>query len=147
MGRLFLPPPGKEKGWREPASPLPQSTRECLPPALRGRTLVLINHLCPYFSRQLTAEERESCGRAFAATIRLFERAGVHATEVGRDLPQCCYSDKVHPTVEGGRRLAEEVVPHIRALAQQLGYLDRPNVGAGTQASGPSGLAARKQQR
>jgi hypothetical protein len=124
-GQLFSPPPGREKGWREPASPLPQTTRECLPPSLRGRTLLFINHYCPYYYRELTAGEREGYALAFATTARLFERAGVHAREVGRDLPQNCYCDATHLTAEGGRRLAEEMAPHIRALAQQLGYLDR----------------------
>jgi hypothetical protein len=122
LASQFFPPAGQEKGWREPASPLPQSVRECLPSCLRGRTLVLLNHHCPYYLQGLTAEECEGYHLAFAATARMFVRAGVRAAEVGRDIPQRCYCDQVHPTVEGGRRLAEEVAPLIREMAEQLGY-------------------------
>ena len=122
LGPQFFPPRGKERGWREPASPLPRSVRECLPPCLRGRTLVLLNHHPPYYLRELTAEDRQGYYRAFEATCRVFARAGVRAREVGRNLPQRCYADHIHPTVEGGRRLAEEVAPLIRDLADQLGY-------------------------
>ena len=121
----FLPPPGKEAGWREPASPLPRTLRECLPLCLRGRTLMLLNHYCPYYLRGLSPDERRNYYRAFEATSRVFARAGVRAREVGRNIPQQCYYDSAHLTVEGGRRLAEEVAPLIEDMAERLGYRPR----------------------
>jgi hypothetical protein len=120
--RLFFPPPGKEGDWREPDSPLPESVRECLPPELRRRTLVLLNHHCPHYLSQLTAEEKEVYSRSFAVMVRLFARVGVRAFEVSKDLPAEYFTDSLHLTAAGGQRLAEEVAPKVRELAEQLGY-------------------------
>ena len=120
--RFFVPPAGAPGG-REPASPLPGNVRECLPPALRGRTLMLVTRLCPYFEQLLTPEERHDYHRAFRLTVGQYARAGVRAAEVGRGLSPRHYSDHVHLTAAGGRLLAEEVAPLIRAFAGQLGYL------------------------
>ena len=122
LTRQFLPPSGHDASWREPHSPLPGTVGNCLSPCLRGRTLVLLNRLCPLYLGPLTADEREVYARSFEVLVRLFGRAGVRAVEVSRDLPARCFSDSVHLTPEGGRRLAEEVAPLIRELADQLGY-------------------------
>ena len=136
--RLFLPPPltptplpsrgerGRGEGpadWREPNSPLPTSVREALSPALRGRTLVLLGHHCPYYLHRLTAEERELYAQSFGVTARLFARGGVRAAAVGQHLAAEYYSDHIHLTAAGGKLMAEEVAPMVRALARELGYL------------------------
>jgi hypothetical protein len=120
--RRFFPPPGAGGDWREPDSPLPESVRACLPPCLRSRTLVLLHHHCPHYLRQLTTEEKEVYARSFAVMARLFARAGVRTFEVSKDLPTACFTDSLHLTAAGGRRLAEEVAPEVRALAERLGY-------------------------
>ena len=124
--RAFFLAPDRERG-RAPASPLPRLTREGLCPSLRGRTLLLITRDCPYYERQLTTEEKEWYYRSFAATADLYGRAGVRAVAVGRGLAARHYTDSVHLTAEGGRRLAAEVAPLIRELAWELGY--RPALG------------------
>ena len=110
-------------GWREPNSPLPASVREALSPALRGRTLVLLGHHCPYYLHDLTAEERELYAQSFGVTARLFARGGVRAAAVGQHLAAQYYSDHIHLTAAGGRLMAEEVAPLVRELARELGYL------------------------
>ena len=120
--RRFVPPSAGKGHWREPNSLVPRSVRQCLPPCLRGRTLVLLNHICPLYLNPLTVRERHTYSRSFEVMRRLFARAGVRAAEVNRDLPAEYFTDSVHLTAEGGRRLAEEVAPEIRALAAQLGY-------------------------
>jgi hypothetical protein len=92
----------------------------CLPAQFHGRTLVLIPHASPYYVGQLTPEERRVFRALYPATIRAFARAGVSAAEVGRDLATRHYFDGWHPSEEGGRRLAEEVAPLVRALARRL---------------------------
>ena len=138
VARFFVPPAGAP-GWREPASPLPGGVRECLPAALRGRTLMLMTRLCPYFEYQLTPEERHDYQRAFQLTVGQYARAGVRAAEVGRGLSPRHYSDHVHLTVAGGRLLAEEVAPLLRTFAGQLGYI--PQRAADRQKKASSGAS------
>ena len=124
LTRAFRRPPAGTAAWREPdSSAMLAGVRACLPPGLRSRTLVLLNPVCPYYRTQLTAEERELYAESFAVTIRQYARAGVRAAEVGRMLSARHYTDHVHLTVAGGRLMAEEVAPMIRAFAQQLGYV------------------------
>ena len=130
VARAFFHAPDRERG-RAPASPLPRLTREGLCPSLRGRTLLLITRSCPYYERQLTTEEKEWYYRSFAVTADLYGRAGVRAVAVGRGLSARHYVDAEHLTAEGGRRLAAEVAPLIRDLAEHLGY--RPALGLAEQ--------------
>jgi len=112
---------------RSPPSALPASVRAALAPGLRGRTLVLLNHRCPYYLTRLSAEERELYARAFPLTARMYARAGVRAEEVGRGLSARHYVDGNHLTAAGGKLLAREVAPLVRALAEELGYTRRGN--------------------
>jgi hypothetical protein len=113
------------EGEPQPAYELEQHLRLCFPPRARRRTLMLLNQVCPYYVKRLTPEECHIYRTSFPATIRIYEKVGMHALEVCRDLPTRCYFDHVHITAEGGRQLAEEVAPVVRALARELGYTGR----------------------
>jgi hypothetical protein len=129
-GRPFVPPPGVT-AWRPPVSLVETNLAACLPAEFHNRTLVLVNHASPYFVRQLTADERRVYEGLHGPTVRAYARAGVTAVEVGRDLAPRHYWDWLHLNKEGGRLLAEEVAPHVRALARR----NWPNVGR----AGPDG--------
>src|SRR5262249_36267446 len=60
-----------------------RGVKECLPVPLRERTLVLINHVCPYFVEHLTPEEQELYRQFAPATIRALEKTGVSALDLG----------------------------------------------------------------
>jgi hypothetical protein len=122
---LWSSPPGG--GVYPLAARVSQRLRECLRPEMRPRTLVLLNHRCPYYLQALTPEERGWFLRSFGLAAQIYAREGVRAAEVGRGLQTWHYSDQVHLTAAGGWRLAEEVAPMIRDLAEELGYL-RPVV-------------------
>ena len=122
--RSFHRPPAGPAGCAQPdASPMLTGVRACLAPALRGRTLVLLNPYCPHYRTRLSAEERHLYAESFGLTARQYARVGIRAAEVGRTLSARHYTDHVHLTVAGGRRMAEEVAPMIRTLARELGYV------------------------
>ncbi len=55
-------------------------------------------------------------------TVRRLERLGFSAQEIGRDYTTADYADLCHLVASGGAKMAAEVAPQVRALAQRLGY-------------------------
>jgi hypothetical protein len=98
--------------------------RQCFPEACRRRTLVLVNHLSPYYLNQLDAAERADFFAMSARLAQAVEETGTAVTEIGKDYPLPCYRDYAHFSLEGGRRLAEDTSRKVRELANRLGYLD-----------------------
>lgn len=56
-------------------------------------------------------------------------------------VPELNQSDRIHPTAEGHRRIAETVWPHLEPLVRDVGART-PADGADTSATGPSGQGA-----
>jgi lysophospholipase L1-like esterase len=104
--------------------PLAQTFRICVPEALRGRTLVVVPHLSPHFTRRLAPEIQRRHEADFAETVRALGQAGFAALEVGADYSEQNYFDHCHFSAEGGARLAADVAPRVRRLAEESGYLD-----------------------
>ena len=92
------------------------------PETLRGRTLLLPVRYSPYYVNGLSRREQADYRAAFPAFVRALEQSGFAATEVEADYSNADFVDACHLSVSGGKKLAAEVAPAIRRLAQRLGY-------------------------
>src|SRR5262249_37562887 len=107
-----------------PWSFLQRNVRQCMPEVCRRRTLVVVNHLSPYYVNQWGPLESADY---FAMSTRLAqatEQTGLAVTEIGKDSPRQFYRDHCHLTIEGGWRMAEETSRKVRHLARRLGYVN-----------------------
>jgi hypothetical protein len=96
---------------------------EAFPDPLRPRTLLLIPRSSPHYTARLSAEESARLDQAYADTVQIWKAAGCDALEFGRTYTENDYGDRSHLSKLGGRKLAAEVAPEVRALAARLGYL------------------------
>jgi len=101
----------------------PASLADCFPEKLRKSTVMLVCDPNPYFVNQLNPEERADYYCLAAQTVEVLQQSGMTALEIGKNYPVECFYDHVHLSVEGHRRLANEVAPQVRRLARQLGYV------------------------
>lgn len=95
---------------------------EAFPPQLIPRTLILVSPSSPYYRSRLTPDETERDRQGYADAVRLWGDAGYPAMEYGRDFTEDDFGDRTHLSKTGGRKLAEQVAPEIRALADRLSY-------------------------
>ena len=94
-----------------------------LPPGLRGRTLMLVVPYSPYYRAQLTLAEQEEYRHGQSALVRELNKVGFPALEAGTDYTAEDFADCKHLAESGGKKLATEVAPAVRLLAQRLGYV------------------------
>ena len=97
--------------------------RNSFPEPTRRRTLLLLPHDSPHYVGQLASAERAAYNRVFPAFVSVLEAEGVSALEVGANYTELDYLDCSHFSDRGGRCLATDVAPKLRAMAEQLGYL------------------------
>jgi hypothetical protein len=97
--------------------------RQAFPAAVRPRTVLLIGRDSPFYRQELTADEKLRDERAIALTVELLRSSGYPATDYGRDFSSLDYFDRTHLTATGGEKLAQQLAPFLRNLAEQLGYL------------------------
>ncbi len=90
---------------------------------LRGRTCMLVMHICPHYLRQLAPDLRARYDGFFPQTVRGLKEAGFAAAEVGRDFAEADYVDWCHLSEDGGDKMAAQVAEEVRALSRRLGYL------------------------
>jgi hypothetical protein len=91
--------------------------------ALRERSLFLVMGTTPYDLDKLTADERSAFRAVSAITKQKLEELGASAMLVCQDYELVNWCDWLHLSESGGARLAEEVAPRVRELADALGYL------------------------
>jgi lysophospholipase L1-like esterase len=105
--------------------PLARVVRDCFPAPCRNRTLMLVVRDSPYYVAKLDEQEQQEYARVFPQFVRILEGTGMAAMDVGGDYSEWDFYDRCHLSVQGGRRLAEDVAPKIRMMADQLGYLKK----------------------
>ena len=93
-----------------------------VPPALRGRTLLLVVRGNPYFVERLNPPERADYRAAFPVFVHQLRKAGYTALAVESRYSASDFVDCCHLNAAGGRKLADEVAPAVRRLAHRLGY-------------------------
>ena len=98
------------------------SAASAIPDVLKPHHLFVVGRDAPYYTQKLSPEIRARDDLAFALSVEGLESLGYAAVEYGRDFSATDYGDRTHLTKAGGARLAAEIAPHVRALAQKLGY-------------------------
>ena len=96
---------------------------EAFPAQLKKRTLVLISGSSPYYLRLLTPDERAMIHQAFHDTVDIWRETGYPAMDYGWDFTAADFGDRTHLTKLGGWKLAAQVAPEVRDIAERLGYL------------------------
>lgn len=85
-------------------------------PALRPRTLVLLNQNAPYYRERLSPAERERDELVYAACAEIWREHGFACVIAGMDFAPGDYIDRAHLSGEGGLKLAFLVADEIRRL-------------------------------
>lgn len=88
-----------------------------IPPGLRERAILVVTAQSPHFTRRLPAEQqacRNDHEREVVAHLIAF---GYRAVLVGDDWSDDDFSDLVHPSGAGGKKLAAKIAPMIREIA------------------------------
>jgi hypothetical protein len=96
---------------------------EQMPLPLRALTLTVVDINSPYHLNQLTEDEKAAYLAQADAMAALLKTMGFHDTiVVAKDFVDADYSDRVHLSVNGGRKLADRLAPEIVRMAAELGY-------------------------
>lgn len=93
------------------------------PDPLKPRTLILVGRNSPFYTERFEPELRERDELAIRETILAWEKIGCAAMDFGPGFAVADFGDRTHLTTSGGVKLAAATAPHIRALADKLGYL------------------------
>ena len=104
-------------------SGLASSAKHCVPESGRARTLLLVMRESPYYLNKLNPAEQDAFGEACQTAVRVLEEVGFSAQEIGRNYTPEDFVDRCHLSETGGKHLAEDVAPMVRALAESRGYL------------------------
>ncbi len=94
-----------------------------MPAPLRRRTLIIVSKNSPLYVEHLSPADRQRDAQSYGDTIALYRASDYHAMTYPDDITKDDYGDRAHLTLTGGRKLADAVAPHIRAIAEELGYL------------------------
>jgi hypothetical protein len=88
-----------------------------LSPPLRPRTLLLVTLRSPHFTQRLTAAEQRCHHASFERARERLTAAGYRTIMMGDGWATDDYVDWLHPSADGGRKLAVEVAREVRELA------------------------------
>jgi hypothetical protein len=94
------------------------------PQELKKRTLILMGYNSPFYLSRLPADELERNDLSFKKAVEEWEKAGYAALAYGKDYTMDDAGDRTHLTWHGGVKLANVVAAKVRAMSQQLGYLN-----------------------
>ena len=97
--------------------------RVAFPDAFKPRTLILLAYNAPYYANQLSKDEFGAYEFAFSQGKSWLQKAGYRSVLVGPDLTNEDFADRVHLAASGGKKMARDIAPEIRAMSVQLGYL------------------------
>jgi hypothetical protein len=92
------------------------------PQVCRRRTLMLVTGFGPHHLLQLSPPEQRLHWAMTQLSVRHLEKVGLHSVVIGENYAAEDYADVVHLSESGGAKLAADVAPAVRTLAQRLGY-------------------------
>lgn len=114
-----LAEPDGRGGWRMLQPPI-RVTADLIdamfPPAVRARTILLLNQNAPVFRTRFTASERARDELVFSAYEKLWRDHGVSAHVVSADFIDDDYMDRTHLSASGGKKLARVTADFIRQM-------------------------------
>lgn len=93
------------------------------PPSLKPRTLVLISGSSPYYRDLLAPDDAAMVRQSYSDTVALWRQEGYPALQYGDGFVPADFGDRIHLTKLGGWKLAAQVAPEVRGIAERLGYL------------------------
>jgi hypothetical protein len=100
--------------------------RQSVPEEMRPKTLAVVNRFSPYYFRVLRDKHPDLEARflhKIQLTVSHLRACGLHAVEGCTTLDESDFMDRCHLLKSGGEKLAHELAPAIRQLAEQLGYV------------------------
>ncbi len=98
--------------------------KEQMPTALRAQSLVVVDLNSPHYVDRLAAADRAGFLAQANAMAALLKEMGFDRTMVvAEDFTEADYSDHVHLSASGGRKLAKRLAPVIVEMARQRGYV------------------------
>jgi lysophospholipase L1-like esterase len=106
-----------------------ERTKAYLSDALQRHALCVLRLDGRYFRDRMPADERARYETAYRLYEQALREAGLTAQLVGTDYDERDYADRSHFSEPGGRKMAEDVAPTIRAMAARL-YGTEPKGGA-----------------
>jgi hypothetical protein len=101
---------------------LERAMRRVIPRVLRSHTLLVVVRESPHYLDRLTLSERDKYDRLLTATAATAEKVGIAGLVAGREMTTDDFNDRCHPSESGGARLAEEIAPKVRELAERFGW-------------------------
>lgn len=112
-------------------APMRAYVRECaawsFATELRPHTLMLVSGYNPAIVEQLTSEEVKRYASLMNACVEAWHAEGFHAAREGDDFLAQDFSDNVHYSPAGARKIACILAPQVRAIARaQYPALDLP---------------------
>ncbi len=91
-----------------------------LPDALRDRTLYVLRVDGLYFRKQLAPAEQATLVAFYHHFRDAISQAGLNVQLVGEDYIEHDYHDRAHFSEQGGRKLAADLAPSVRAMAAKF---------------------------
>ena len=86
------------------------------PPAVRARTIMLLNQNAPYYRSRLTPMERTRDDFVFTTYQQIWRDHGIDCHSIGLNFANEDYADRTHLAPSGGRKLAHLVADYVRQL-------------------------------
>jgi hypothetical protein len=105
--------------------------RKHLPSTLCDRTLFVLRAEGVYYRDRMTAEDQARYRAVSQRLPQALIRGGIHAQSVGENYAMWDYVDRSHFSEKGGRKLAADLAPTIRAMAAKLYGGGEPNLTEG----------------
>ncbi|MFM8271814.1 MAG: hypothetical protein ACKODX_05710 [Gemmata sp.] len=94
--------------------------KEFLPTTLHSRTLSVFRPHGTYYRARLTPEERAQYEDIYRRYPDALRTVGLHSQVIGMNYEERDYFDHSHLSERGGRKMAEELAPTIRAMNAKL---------------------------
>jgi hypothetical protein len=87
------------------------------PEGVRERSLLLVIARSPYYAERLPESARRCWQRYASNFAELLNGAGYRSVYIGGDWTADDYTDRLHPSGAGGRKMAAQLAPLIRQVA------------------------------
>lgn len=94
-----------------------------IPADMQPRYLLLLSEESPFYRSQLTADESALYQQVFRDARDTMNGAGINTVIYGENWQDEDFGDRSHLSKLGGAKLAAQITPEIKAMAQRLHYL------------------------
>jgi hypothetical protein len=104
--------------------PIRDGIDEQMPVALRAQSLIVVDVNSPHYVNRLESDEHATYLNQISDMAKLLKEMGFdRSMVVAEDFTEADYTDRVHLSVSGGKKLAKRLAPVIVEMARQRGYV------------------------